>query len=73
MYTVKSDRVLPATHGELKQHLLLGSDRLFNEALKQALVVESSKPAGGQPARLREVARAPFGMLSQPAERRRNE
>jgi hypothetical protein len=43
---------------ELKQHLLMGSDRLLNEALNQALKLEVVKVAAGPPVRLREVTRA---------------
>jgi hypothetical protein len=43
---------------ELKQHLLMGGDRLLNQALK----LDAAKGAAGPPAKLQEVTRTPLGL-----------
>jgi hypothetical protein len=56
---------------EVKQHLLMGSDRTLNEALNQALKLEAAKAAAWPTARLWEVTRVPTGRPCTPPERRR--
>jgi hypothetical protein len=58
---------------EVKKHLLLGGACTLNEALNQALKIETAKAAAWPRARLREVTRVPTGRPPASPERRRNE
>jgi hypothetical protein len=57
---------------EVKQHFLMGFQRLLNEALSRALILEATKVAAGPPVRLRQVTTAPAGTSLIPPERCRN-
>jgi hypothetical protein len=52
---------------EVKQHLLMGGDRMLNEALNQALKLEAAKAAAWPTARLREVKYLLQGHLHHPS------
>lgn len=47
---------------ELKQHLLMGSDRSLSEAFSQTLQLDAAKAGAGPPSRLQDVTRVPMGM-----------
>jgi hypothetical protein len=57
---------------EVKQHLLMCSDRALNEVLNQALKMIAAKKATRPPARLREVTSSSAGMTPTPPESRRH-
>jgi hypothetical protein len=53
---------------ELKQRLLMDSDRSLSEALNQALKLEAVKAAARPLVRLRRVSKSPMGMRLSPVE-----